>query len=125
MASQAQRRYAVIQQGTTPLEHTALNITVTIHTETRQLADASPDWIIQQINGRRREGLLVCVRVSIGTPDLHMALATPTCSSGSGGRPPTPRERAVLELWHKHGLDEHDYQAAHVVAFIKQLPHFL
>jgi hypothetical protein len=55
-----------------------------------------------------------------------MTLSTPTCSSGTaGGRPPTPREQAVFDLWRKHGLDEHDYNAAHVVAFIRQLPHYL
>ncbi|QNP39672.1 hypothetical protein [Lysobacter solisilvae (ex Woo and Kim 2020)] len=100
-------------------------ITVGINAETRPLAAADPQWIIQQIDGRRRDGLVVCVRVSISTPDLHMTLATPTCGSGAGGRPPTPHERAVFELWRKRGLDEHDYQAAHVVAFLKQLPHYL
>lgn len=45
-----------------------------------QPLDVSPNWITQQIERRRRDGIAVCVEVRIKEADLDMSLATPGCS---------------------------------------------
>lgn len=101
-------------------------ISVKVGNDEKSLDDASPGWITQQIERRRRDGIDVCVVVSIRTADLNMHLSTPECAgSAGGGRLPTARERAVLELWQKHGLNEAGFAPGHVVAFIAQLKQVL
>jgi hypothetical protein len=96
--------------------------TISIGNDSRPLEQADPEWITQQINGRRKDGLPVCVRVSIHTAELNLTYSTPTCaSSGGGGRPPTAREREILDLWGKHGLNELDFAPGNVVAFVRQV----
>jgi hypothetical protein len=97
-----------------------------IGTETRPLEQADPEWITQQINRRRHEGVAVCVRVQVNTPDLAISFATPACAStGVGGRAPTAREQGILDLWIKHGLNERGFSPGSVVAFVKQLMHVI
>ena len=43
----------------------------------------------------------------------------------NGGRQPTNREQAVLDLWHKHKLNDADFSPGGVVAFVKQVSQFL
>lgn len=101
-------------------------ISVKVGNDEKPLDDASSGWITQQIERRRRDGIAVCVVVSIKTADLNMHLSTPECAgSAGGGRPPNARERAVLELWQKQGLNESGFAAGHVVAFLAQLKHVL
>lgn len=96
--------------------------TISIGTDTRPIDLADPEWITQQINGRRKDGQPVCVRVLIHTPELNLSYSTPGCpSSGVGGRPPTSREREFLDLWAKHGLDKDGCAPGNVVAFVKQV----
>lgn len=97
--------------------------TISIGNESRPLDQADPEWITQQINGRRKDGQAVCVRLSVHTAGLNLSCSTPACaSSGSGGgRPPTPHEREILDLWAKHGLNTGDFAPGNVVAFVKQV----
>lgn len=95
--------------------------TISIGNDTRQLDQADPEWITQGINQRRKDGLSVCVRVQIQTGDLRISFSTPTCGGGGGGgRLPTPKERELLDLWTKHGLNEQGFSPGGVVAFVKQ-----
>lgn len=99
---------------------------VKIGNEERALDDASPDWITQQIERRRRDGIAVCVVIRIKTADLDIQLATPGCSrNGGGGRPPNANERVIFELWRKHGLNEAAFAPGRVVAFLAQFRHSL
>lgn len=92
----------------------------------RELGSAGESWINQQINRRRADGLSVCVKVFIKEGDLDMILSTPTCgSSGGGGRPPWPNERAVFNLWNQRRLNESDFTGGNLIAFLKQLRHFV
>lgn len=98
--------------------------TITIGIESRPLEQADSDWIARQVNGRRKDGQSVCVRVSIRTSGINLSRSTPGCpSSGGGGagRPPTSREREVLDLWAKLGLNEGDFSPGNVVAFVRQV----
>lgn len=97
-------------------------ITIRIGTEEKDIAQASPDWINQQINRRRDDGQLVCVRVTIREGELNMALSTPTCGPRGGkGRSPTTKEKAIFDLWEKRGLNDASFTGGDLVAFLKQL----
>lgn len=101
-------------------------ISVKVGNDEKPLEDTSPDWIVQQIERRRRDGIAVCVVVSIRTADLNMHLSTPECAGSAGsGRPPNAKERAVLALWQKYGLNEAGFAPGHVVAFLVQLKRVL
>lgn len=60
-------------------------ITIRIGNDSRRLEDVEESWIAQHVNNRQREGLQVCVEVTIKTP---------ACGpGGAGGRAPKPDER--------------------------------
>lgn len=92
----------------------------------RELACADESWINQQINRRRADGQVVCVRVNIQKDDLNMGLSTPTCGSMcGGGRPPNNREKRVFDLWDQRGLNDVEFTGGSLVAFLKQLSRLL
>jgi hypothetical protein len=96
--------------------------TITIGSDQRTLDGADPQWITQEIQGRRKDGLSVCVVVRIQTEGLNLTLSTPWCAKGAGGgRSPNPRERAILDLWSELGLNEGDFSPGSVVAFLRRL----
>jgi len=102
--------------------------TISIGNDQRDLRDADPQWIAQEINSRRRDGQSICVFVRIEEPGVSMSLCTPACrvgGGGGGGRPPNVRERAILELWQKRGLNDAEVEAGEVVSFVEQLRHHL
>jgi len=98
-------------------------ITVRIGTDERDMTrDIDEQWIHQQINRRRHDGELVCVRVSIRETDAQVVLATPSCGgAGGGGRAPNATEREIIELWNKRGLNDSTFTGGSLVAFLKQL----
>lgn len=88
----------------------------------RRLEETDESWINQQINRRRDEGQPVCVRVTITTTSLNLALTTPGCAgTGGGGRAPNQREQQVFELWEQRRLNTTDFSSGNLVAFLKQL----
>jgi hypothetical protein len=89
------------------------------------IAEASPEWINQQINRRRADGVAVCVRVAINQADINVGLTTPTCGGGGGGRAPNERERRIMELWNERGLNQNDFSGGNLVAFLRQLQRLL
>ena len=97
-------------------------VTIKIGESERSLPDADVNWVNQQINRRRAEGLTVCVRVTIKTQAVNVILATPGCaSSGGASRRLTEEEQRVFDLWQQRGLNQSDFSSGNVVAFIKQL----
>jgi hypothetical protein len=101
-------------------------VTIRIGNDSRPLEDADAQWITQQVNNRLREGLPVCVEVTIRTNGLNVRLATPACGSGGGGgRPPRPDEAEIIQLWSKLKLGSDDFSPGNLVAFTKQLSRLL
>jgi hypothetical protein len=99
---------------------------ISIGGDQRPLGDVDANWIIEQINGRRRMGEVVCVAVAIRTDGADIRLTTPACVTGQGGgRAPLPREREILDIWRELGLDENDFSAGNVVAFVKRVRKYL
>jgi len=94
---------------------------IRIGNEERALQNVDADWINQQINGLRHDHRPVCVMVLVNEGDINVRLQTSECPAGSaGGRPPNHRERAILELWSKHHLDQSSFSGGDVVSFVKQ-----
>jgi len=101
-------------------------VTIRIGNDSRRLEDADAAWITQQINNREREGLSVCVEVTIRTNTLNIRLASPACGSGGGGgRPPRPDEAEIIQLWNKLKLGSDEFSPGNLVAFAKQLSRLL
>ena len=97
-------------------------ITIKIGSSEQSFESADESWINQQINGRRRDGQSVCVRVVINNGSINMALSTPSCTSGGGGgRPPNAQEQRIFDLWEKQGLNKPDFHGGNLIAFLKQL----
>lgn len=97
-------------------------IKVKIGSEERNLEDVTPGWIKEQIIRRRRDGETICVRVFIEKDPLHMSLSTTDCPATAGPRRlPKPQERRVFELWDRLGLNEADFAAGQLIAFLKQV----
>ena len=87
----------------------------------RALGEATPDWINQQVNRRRRDRTPICVRVHIDCPGVNVLLTTPACGGGAAGRPPNRAEGRIVQLWQDRGLNSDDFTGGNVVAFLKQL----
>jgi hypothetical protein len=86
------------------------------------LKEISSSWINEQINNRKKDGVPICVRVLIKTDYVNVALATVdcTCSKG-GGRIPNHHEREIFELWNKLHLNNANFSAGNLIAFLKQV----
>lgn len=95
---------------------------ISIGIDRRPLEEADPQWITQEIQGRRKDGQDVCVVVRIEAEGLNVTLSTPACAKGGGGgRAPTQRERAIFDLWREQGLDEPTFTPGAVIAFLRRL----
>lgn len=101
-------------------------ISVSVGSETVTLDQFNGGWLLEQLERQTSPRSPACVRVRIGEGDVDVALATPGCGSGQGGaRTPRPREKAVLELWHRHGLSEPGWAPGNLIAFLKQLQNII
>lgn len=97
--------------------------TISINGSQRTLADAEPNWLANQINGRKHDGQTICLHIRLEQP-VALTLATQGCglSGGSGAsRPYTPKENQVIALWHECGMGEPDLKLGHVMQFLRRL----
>ena len=101
-----------------------MTIKVQIGISERDICDIEPNWVNQQINGRKKEGVPVCVRVSISQGDINFTLATTDCPAGGGGgggRPLNRQEKEIYALWKKLQLHQQSFSGGNLVAFLKQI----
>lgn len=99
-----------------------MGIRIRIDELERDLAQADEHWIISQIQQRRRDKGSVCVQIIINTSNLNMRLMSADClRGGGGGRPPTPQEKEIFDLWERHGFQSGGIVGGRIVSFIKQL----
>jgi hypothetical protein len=99
-----------------------MSIKVQIGTSERDISDIEPNWVNEQINRRKKDGVPVCVRVSINLGDINIALATTDCpGGGGGGRPPNRQEKEIFALWNKLHLNQESFSGGNLVAFLKQI----
>ncbi len=69
-----------------------------------------------------KQGLPVCVKVTIKSGDIDMILSTPSCvPSGDAGRPPRPKEKEIFDLWDKRGLNSDNFIIGQLNALLNQI----
>jgi len=96
--------------------------TVLIGTSQRALGEADPQWIAEQLVGRRAAGEKVCVRVTINTANVNITLTSADCPAGPpGGRQPNSEEAALFEEWKDFGLDGSDFPPGQLIAFLQRI----
>ena len=96
-------------------------ITVCICGDERQMDDPDEQWINQEISRRRRAGQSIWVLVRLEGDGVSVALCTKNCPrNGWAYRPPTSKERGVLELWHSMGLNNGAMNPGTLIAFLKR-----
>src|SRR5215204_6019420 len=83
--------------------------------------EVNPIWINEQLVRRRRDGEPVCVQVFVDKPPIHMRLSTPDCPSQVGGRPATPQENEIFELWERYRMNDSKFTGGNLVAFLRQV----
>jgi len=80
-------------------------------------------WIASRVQGLRRDGESVCVRVTAKGDSADIAVTAGVCPSGSpGGRPPNRREQHLFELWDECGLrGDPDIPPGRLIQCLKRL----
>jgi hypothetical protein len=79
-------------------------------------------WITRTVQGLRRDGEAVCVRVTAKPDGLDLAVSAGVCSADPGGRAPNPRERSVFDLWNQCGLSgDRDFPPGQLIQCLKRL----
>jgi hypothetical protein len=103
-------------------------IYITIGEEKRRYDNATEQWITQQVNGRRRDNIPVCVQVNVNFGDLlNMVLRTPGCERVPSAHPvvatrrPNDQEARIFDLWARMGLNVLNFAPGQLIAFIHQL----
>jgi len=97
-------------------------IRVRIGAGERYLDDADEPWINEQINRRRQDKQLTCIRVLIKDSFVNMVLSTSDCSGkGGGSRLPNSQEKRIFDLWNRLGLNRSEFHAGNLIAFLKQV----
>jgi hypothetical protein len=97
-------------------------ITIFIGHSSRTVKDFTPTWLREQIEQRRKDGLIASVRVEIRTDCANLVLATPGATiQGAGGRPPNLAEKEILDLWDKRGLNDSGFGIGQLIAFLNQI----
>lgn len=83
-------------------------ITVWISGEQHEGIDAG--WIVRTIEGKRREGQAVCVRVTLRSAGIDVQITAGSCPAGAGGRAPNASEKNIIDLWNECGVaDDRDF----------------
>lgn len=101
-------------------------VTIKIGTSVISIKEIKPDWIVQQIENRKKDGISsICTRVIIKESDIDINLSTKTCPKGLGSRLPNNHEREIIKLWENHRLNEDDYSPGNLISFLKKLEHNL
>jgi hypothetical protein len=99
-----------------------MTILVKIGSIERDITEADPNWINEQIDRRRADGVSVCVQVTIIRDSIDLRLSTSDCPSiGGGSRPLRPQEDEIYSVWNKLHLSDKDFSGGNLVAFLRQI----
>ena len=82
-------------------------------------------WVNQQINNRRKDGQIICVRVFIKEEQINLVLSSRECSSIGVSRSLIAKEKAIVDLWNKCRLNTSDFHGGNLIAFLKQVRKYL
>lgn len=82
-------------------------------------------WVNQQINNRRKDGQIICIRVFIKEEQINLVLSSRECSSSRVSRSLLEKEKAIVDLWNKCRLNTSDFHGGNLIAFLKQVRKYL
>jgi hypothetical protein len=78
-------------------------------------------WIAQRVQGLRRDGQAVCVRVTVKTDRIDLTTTAGVCPPGQlGGRRPRPDEERIFEAWAGCQLGA-DFSPGRLIQCVKRL----
>ena len=99
-----------------------MTIRVKIGSVERDIKEADPNWINEQINRRRADGAPVCVQVTITRESVDLLLSTSDCPRFAGGsRSLSAQENEIFDRWNKLHLSDKDFSGGNLVAFLRQI----
>jgi hypothetical protein len=98
-----------------------LKSSVKIGEAERELGTVTREWVLNQVDRRRAQGIAVCMRVSIRQGSINMVLSTPSCPTAPTQRKPNEQERKILDRWDRMGLSEEDPTGQDVIEFLNGL----
>ena len=88
----------------------------------QSLDGLSESWVHEQIKLRQKDGLQVCVRVFVKTPNMDIVLSSGECGSYSGsGRRPTIEESRVFDRWDQFRLNVPPISSECLIGFLHQI----
>jgi len=88
----------------------------------KDIADADPAWINEQIDAMRKESALACVQVTIRERTVHMVLVTAGCpGAGEAGHLLSSEEERLLNLWDQFHLNDETFSGEDLTAFLRQI----
>jgi hypothetical protein len=105
------------------LEEYPVTIRVKIAGIEKDISEVDPNWVNQQINGRRADGEVVCVQVTIHKDSVNLILITADCPHAISGSKYilTDIEHEILNLWRKLHLSESNFSGGNLIAFLHQV----
>jgi hypothetical protein len=81
----------------------------------------SPERIHREITELRHRGINPCFQVYIEGNGLNIALITPSCAPGFGGRAPTSDEKKILDRWNARCLNTNAFLPSDAAQFVKDV----
>ena len=94
-------------------------VRINIDGQDKALDQVTPSWIKDQIERRRASGAPVCVLVTLKSADAEVVFQSGGCPHGLGGsRLPNPKEKHLLELWARLGLNQVNFQIDRLIRFL-------
>ena len=99
-----------------------MTILIKIGAVEKDITEADPNWINEQIDRRRADGAAVCVQVTIIRDSVDLRLSASDCPQfGGSTRPLRTQEDEIFSLWNKLHLSDKDFSGGNLVAFLRQI----
>lgn len=97
-------------------------IKVIINEQDRIWDSSQAGWLTGTIKELQKDGVPVCVRVSIQYGDINVGLSAGSCSSSScAGRPPNSREQELINSWNDMAVDEIPLKSGKIISFLNRV----
>lgn len=88
-------------------------------------SDIPTDWIAQQLNNRRRAGVVPCVKIQIDQGGVDFYLSVGPCPGRVGSpRKPSQMEQRVFDYWNEW-IENKEINPGLIISFLRHLPRIL
>lgn len=100
-------------------------ISISVGDQRVLLEDFRDNWLFEQVERASERTGPVCARVDIDHGPVKLALTTPGCGGGGGGRPPRLQEAKIIEHWNNRGLSRPGWSPGELIRFLADLGNLL